>query len=820
MADILVVDDEASVCRLLGRILGSNGHACTFAYSAAEARDSLKVLDFELVLCDIRMPGESGLDFIEYALSVHPDMAAVIVSGVDERDVADSALKMGVYGYLIKPFKPSEVMVSVTNALLRRRLEMENRAHRDKLEHLVEERTAELSAVISRLQRAERGLRRGEEKYRRLVDNLPGVVYTSYKDRSLLFADEKIENLTYYNSSDLRTRKVKWSDVIHEDDVETTRRQFEKAFATTRSFVMEYRIKRPIGDTIWVQDRGAIICNAGGELEYVSGVLFDITHQKRAEEALETERERFRKLVENAPIGVSLITRDGVLKYVNPEFVRLLGYTLDDISDGTRWFKSAFPEHKYRTVVMDILKNDLKNAEPTKRTLSMLDVVCKDGSEKVILVNTVPIDSENRVVIFSDITEQKKAECELKESHTEMEQLFDSISSILIGIDGENRVIRWNRVAEDIFGCTEQETIGKLFLEVPISWDWDQVLKGMFVCQRKNRPIRMDDIRFTQRNGKDGFLGISFNPILSRGVESEGVLILAADITERRLLESQLTQAQKLESIGQLAAGIAHEINTPTQYVGDNLRFLNEGFDDLLRLIEAYRGLVQDHGQGIPIDGRVQEIADLAEEIDLEYLMEELPKSVAESLEGVGRVAKIVLSMKEFSHPGSEDKSLTDINRAIESTITVARNEWKYVSDMVMDLDPSLPLVSCIPGELNQVILNIIINAAHAIKDKLGEHSDTKGAITVATRRKDETCEIRISDTGPGIPEKIRDRIFDPFFTTKEVGRGTGQGLAISHTAIVEKHGGSISFETEMGKGTTFIIRLPMVENLHQEAHE
>ena len=174
------------------------------------------------------------------------------------------------------------------------------------------------------------------------------------------------------------------------------------------------------------------------------------------------------------------------------------------------------------------------------------------------------------------------------------------------------------------------------------------------------------------------------------------------------------------------------------------------------------------------------------------------------------RVAKIVRSMKEFSHPGFDEKTSVDINRALENTITVARNEWKYVADIKTDFEADLPLVACLPGALNQVFLNIIINAAHAISDNRNDAPDSKGIITASTRSNGNSVEIRISDTGQGIPENIQPRIFDPFFTSKEVGRGTGQGLAISHSVIVEKHGGSISFETETGKGTTFIIQLPI----------
>jgi len=176
----------------------------------------------------------------------------------------------------------------------------------------------------------------------------------------------------------------------------------------------------------------------------------------------------------------------------------------------------------------------------------------------------------------------------------------------------------------------------------------------------------------------------------------------------------------------------------------------------------------------------------------------------------VERVAKIVLAMKEFSHPGTDEKKLVDINKAIESTITVSRNEWKYVAELHTDLDPNLGLVPCLASELNQVFLNIIVNAAHAIGDAIAGREGARGTVTIATRPVDDWCEIRISDSGCGIPKAIRHRVFDPFFTTKEVGKGTGQGLAIAHDVVVNKHQGTLAVESEVGAGTTFIIRLPV----------
>jgi signal transduction histidine kinase len=203
-------------------------------------------------------------------------------------------------------------------------------------------------------------------------------------------------------------------------------------------------------------------------------------------------------------------------------------------------------------------------------------------------------------------------------------------------------------------------------------------------------------------------------------------------------------------------------------------------------------------------------LEEITRKVDLAYLTEEVPRAINQTLEGVDRVTKIVRAMKEFSHPGVKEKTLADLNKAIENTVTVSRNEWKYVADMITELDSSLPAVPCLVGEFNQVVLNIIINAAHAIQEVVGRDSGRKGTIRVSTHHDPDWVEVRIGDTGGGIPEDIRSRIFDPFFTTKGVGKGTGQGLAIAHSVIMDKHGGTLHFETEMGKGTTFFIRLPL----------
>jgi len=263
---------------------------------------------------------------------------------------------------------------------------------------------------------------------------------------------------------------------------------------------------------------------------------------------------------------------------------------------------------------------------------------------------------------------------------------------------------------------------------------------------------------------------------------------------ERRIaVEAELCQVHKLEAVGQLAAGIAHEINTPVQFVGDTISFLRTAVTDLVDVVR--------HDD-------TAERAGAAEAADLPFLIEELPKALDRAQDGLSRVATIVRSMKSFAHPDGAEMAQSDLNHAIQATLVIALNEYKYVAEVVTDFAP-LPCVSCFVGEINQAVLNIVVNGAHAIADVVGD-SGARGTLRVSTRQVGDEVEIAIADTGTGIPEAHRARIFDRFFTTKDIGRGTGQGLAIAHHVVVDKHHGKLTFETELGRGTTFFIRLPV----------
>ncbi len=272
--------------------------------------------------------------------------------------------------------------------------------------------------------------------------------------------------------------------------------------------------------------------------------------------------------------------------------------------------------------------------------------------------------------------------------------------------------------------------------------------------------------------------------------------------------ESQYIETGKLEAIGRMTAGVAHEINTPVQYVGDNIHFLRDSFEEVGRILASYKALYQRLKEDKTTDSVIREIESLLQEYDLDYLEEEIPETIRQSIEGLDRISGIVLAMRNLSHSGRDEKATVNVNEAIENTITLTRNEWKYVADIRTDFTEPLPDVACHPGEFNQVILNMIINAAHAVEASFESEEHTKGIIEIITKKIKNRAEISIRDTGVGIPEGLREKIFKPFFTTKKAGKGTGQGLAISNS-VIKTYDGSIDIESEPGKGTMFTINLP-----------
>lgn len=533
-ATILIVDDEPAIRKLLLRLLTEAGYECHAADSVGAAREILATRPYDLLLSDIMMPGESGLELIRYAREHYPETGRIIISGYGTPEISNEVIQVGVYGYIIKPVTKNEVLIAVENALEHLRLDRHVQAHNRELERKISTQVEKSSAIMNNLS--------------------VGVA------------------------------------------------MFDKHMS-----VIEFNRKM---------------------------------HQ---------------------------------------------------------WFPEICPGKP----IPCSHRSDCLESNSVCQDCPMLDIF-RTGSigESERTIATVQGEREFRIVTSP---------------------VFDQHGLVYAGV------------------------------------------------------------------------------------------ALYEDITEKMLLERDLQRAQKLEAVGQLAAGIAHELNSPIQYVGDNIRFLKDslgGYDRLLATYEECWRRLTEAGS-IP-EEMAQHLTETRESADIDFLAEEFPRTIEQSLEGVGRVEKIVRAMKDFSHPGDEEKAPANINAILQTTTTICRNEWKYVAELETDLSADLPLVPCYASEISQVFLNIIVNGAHAIEGFLKDGKKGQGKITIRSRHIDDSVEIRIADTGGGIPRDIQDRVFEPFFTTKERGKGTGQGLAIAHRVVIDRHQGSLTFESETGRGTTFIIKLPL----------
>ncbi len=366
--------------------------------------------------------------------------------------------------------------------------------------------------------------------------------------------------------------------------------------------------------------------------------------------------------------------------------------------------------------------------------------------------------------------------------------LLDGAPVTIYFADHSGRVTYANPEYRRAFGLTPEQSIDEDWSDAVHPDDRVRHVGNWTDFCRRPRAMKFE-YRTLSRTGAIRFMAET----VVQAPGAIGFVGTVTDVTDLKEAEIRLATVGKLESIGRLAAGVAHEINTPAQFVSDSIHFIREGVEELL----AYAAQAQN---ALP--------ATSLPELDLAYLQDNLPSALDRAFVGLARVAEIVRSMKEFSHADQSNMGPVDLNRAIQSTLVIARSEYKFVADLETQL-AELPRVTCHGGQINQVVLNLVVNAAHAIAD-LVKGSDAKGLIVVKTSVDGPDVVISISDTGGGIPEAIRDRIFDPFFSTKEVGRGTGQGLAIVRNIVVNGHGGSMDFHTETGKGTTFLVRLPI----------
>ena len=526
--------------------------------------------------------------------------------------------------------------------------------------------------------------------------------------------------------------------------------------------------------------------------------------------ALDLLRHRYELMLQSAGEGVIGLDGSGNISFANRAASSLLGIAVDELLGADS---------------LAILGLDNGGCVDGCKVL-----LRRDGSELPVEYVITPIVDDGvetgALVVFRDATLQRQYEQSLANQHRELERqvaertaelqtsrqrlaiITDSLVEGVLAVDGDGSIMFANPAAVRVLECGSvyADILGrKLALVVRLRTDNGEMellspqwREGV----SKSGGLQDDDAVFVLPSGNAVPVAYAFTPLAMGEETGRGAIISFREIGALKQAQHETMQSARLAGIGQLAAGIAHEINTPVQYIGDNLRYIGDSLAKLELAVVAGQDLAatltgdaaENYAQAFPA-------------AKMKRLLAELPEAVRESLDGTAQIARIVLSMKEFSHPGTAVKIASDINRALDNTLTVTRNAWKHVAEAVRDFAPDLPPVPCHLGELNQVFLNLIVNAAQAIE---GSGKKLPGRITVTTRHDESWVEIRVADSGSGVPQAIRDRIFEPFFTTKPVGKGTGQGLAICRDVVVTKHGGTLEVGGEEGEGAVFIIRLPL----------
>lgn len=592
---------------------------------------------------------------------------------------------------------------------------------------------------------------------------------------------------------------------------------------------------------VWLQAKDYLLRFAAplvGLLTIVMAVLFwstarlysawtatrtEATRSRSAELALRESEARTRAIIENALDGVAVTNATGEILDWNANAERLFGRTKNEVMGrDLGMFLFSHPDHPNHletyTKFTDLIQSrTLQQPFEMFAQSPILGAIPVEVAVSTFIAGDHQCFSafirDNREQISTRLA-QRRAQ-ELAESSAAQKALIlNNVDIFFVRLDELGIIREWTPAAERMFSIPAKEALGHSFHSLGLKWRVDDAIAHQcFLKTGQAVNCTHDRLQLVRPEGEPSILRLSIKVI---NPNQPSLILMGEDVTEHYQLQQEIARAQKWEAIGQLAAGIAHEVNTPTQYILDNTQFAIEGFKEVAGLIGMHQSLVKLTPQDEGFNETLDLIRQIQNQPNVMYVLEEIPKALHQSSEGLTRVSNIVRAMKEFAHPDLKETTLTDVNQCIHTTIEIARNEWKYVADIELDLHSDLPLLNCFRSDLNQVLLNLLINAAHAIADRPDRQ---RGRITISTRCLSNVIEISVADTGTGIPTTVQDKIFDPFFTTKAVGRGTGQGLSIVKTAVVKKHGGSISFNSQEGVGTTFKVSLPLASH-SQVIHE
>ncbi len=681
---LLIVEDDLIDRKQLQRLLSNSAIGRLQIETAETLRQALDKLQksietqdyFDVVLLDLNLPDSSGLVTMDKLLQQFPIVTVIVITGEGGEGLGLEAVSRGAQDYLIKgQFDVTTLTKSI---------------------YFSKER-----------KKTERELKKSETRFRTIVTNIPGAIYRCYNDSqwTMIFLSDEIMNISGYPAADFINNNIRsFKSIVYEPDREHVTQKIACAVENRTTYIVDYRIVNKNGEIHWVHEKGQGIFGTQGQLLYLDGVIFDITERKESEEALRESEQKFRSVVDNVGIGISMISPEMKILSIN----RKMKEWFPDIDLSQESFC-------YRSF-NNPPREDICSFCPTCKTLqdgqmheAISETPAGDEIRNYRVVST-PIRDENGKIVAAielveDITVQNQAKKKLEKAYQEIEKA-------------------------------------------------NQELKEM---------------------------------------------------------QSQIVQNEKLASIGQLAAGVAHEMNTPVGFVASNFETLGNYMNKIKNLLKEYDELVtyvEKIGKE-QVKEKIDVIKKAKELMHIDFIMEDIDELFNDSREGLERVTSIIQNLRDFSRIDQAGEFVEyNLNNGINATLVVARNAVKYDADVVTEFG-EVPPVFCNSGQINQVFLNIIVNAAQAIKS---QDREGKGNITIKTYAEDNDVVCKIIDDGPGIPEDVLNKVFDPFFTTKPAGKGTGLGLSVSYDIIVSKHKGKLSVESSMGQGTTFTIKLPLLK--------
>ena len=714
-------------------------------------------------------------------------------------------------------------------------------------------------------QEAKELLKYSEERFRTLVENIPGAVYRcTYNEqipqemplRTMVFVSEAIQDISGYASSDFINNRVRsFTSIVHPQDRIRVEQVLWQSISAKQPYVIEYRILQPNGNLVWVYDKGQGIFDENGEIHWLDGVILDVTERKQAEADLRYTQTFLNSVVENLPVAVLIKdAKDLRVMYWNKASEDLFGYSQEEV-----WGKSdydflpqeqaRFLRAKDRQVLTGGQLVDIPEAP----------LITPHRGQRLVHSKKVPLFDElgtprYLLTICEDITERKRAEEALRESEAHYRRIVETASEGVWMFDVNSKTTFVNSRMAQMLGYSVEEMLGRSLFD--FLDEESQVQAQAYVERRRQGMRERHDFKFRRKDGSDLWAIVSATPILDAEGQFVGVLRMITDITERKQAEvalresesqlraknrqlkqtlrqlkqtqAQLIQNEKMVSLGQMVAGIAHEINNPVSFIYGNIAYAHQYATDLLNLIQLY---AKDHPEP------AAELQNTIKAIDLKFIALDFPRLLNSMKEGANRIREIVLSLRNFSRLDEAQIKSVNLHEGLDNTLLLLGHRLKEHAGKprieVRKEYGQLPLVECYAGSINQVFMNLLSNAIDALepqpepraitirtevvtKDK-GEFGEQQANLTQLSQATSplspQWVVIRIADNGPGIPPKVQKKIFDPFFTTKPVGVGTGLGLAIAHSIIVEKHRGTLTCNTTLGEGTEFVIELPIRHN-------